>query len=240
MTDALLQVQDLSKRFRSDYGDLWAVRDVSFDLMPGQRLVITGPSGCGKTTLLNLIGLIMEASSGDVRYQETSLFDMKDHAQARMRNELFGYVVQNFALLYGETVRSNIRVPLLYRKKRLSRKEEDARIRQVLADVGLEVKLNEKVEHLSRGQQQRVAIARALVNSPRVILADEPTGALDTSMSEDIMQLLLDHTQEDQAMILVTHNLELADHCDVHLEMLDGRIVKRSQNNRKGERNQRS
>lgn len=175
----------------------------------------------------------MEASSGDVRYQDTSLFEMRDHAQARMRNELFGYVVQSFALLYGETVRANIRVPLLYRKKRLSRREEDELIRKVLTDVGLEVKLNEKVEHLSGGQQQRVAIARALVNSPRVILADEPTGSLDTSMSDDIIQLLLDHTQEDQAMILVTHNLELADHCDVHLEMLDGRIVKRSENNRR-------
>jgi len=220
----ILEIRNLNKTFTSQYGELRAVDNVDLTLSEGEKVSIMGPSGCGKTTLLNLLGLVMKPTSGEVIILGRNANQMSDSEKAHMRNSVFGYVVQNFALLYGETVEENIRMPLLYRKKRLQKKEEDARIRAILNKVELNIKWNEKVEHLSGGQQQRVAIARALVNEPKIILADEPTGALDSKTSENVLDLLLDTANRHQSIIMVTHSERVANRLDRRLLMLDGRI----------------
>ncbi|OJG71488.1 ABC transporter ATP-binding protein [Enterococcus quebecensis] len=183
-----------------------------------------GPSGSGKSTLINLIGFIDKKFEGKYLFEGKEITDFSDKELSAIRNKSVGFVFQNFSLIENNTVFENIELPLLYNGSVYTNTKE--RVHDVLEKVGLADKGNKYPKQLSGGQQQRIAIARAIVNSPRFIIADEPTGALDSNTSEDIMQLFQDlNRQEGVTIILVTHNPEMVSYCDRLIRVKDGVIV---------------
>lgn len=221
----LLKTIALRKEYSTGKNKTIAVRDVTLQINAGSSVAITGPSGCGKTTLINMIGLIIPPSSGKLMIESTDSTSFTEKQLAQYRNEFFGYVVQDFALVNHYSVYENIEIPLLYAKPQVRKRERKEKVEEVLSKVGLLEKLNEDITRLSGGQKQRVAVARALVNNPRIILADEPTGSLDSKTSEDIFDVLMGLVKEGKTLIMVTHNQDLAQKCDVEIKMLDGSIV---------------
>lgn len=219
---ALLSMRNLTKTFKQGNGAVAAVNDVSFDVEPGEKVSLTGPSGCGKTTLLNLLGFIITPTSGGyfIEGRQTVGFSEKDRAV--YRNSFFGFVAQDFALIEEESVYKNIELPLLYAKPGIPREQRKAKIDAVIEATGLLVPLREKAKNLSGGQRQRVAVARAIVNDPKIILADEPTGALDSKNGEKIMDLLGRLVGQGKTLLLVTHDPTIALACDRQLRMRDG------------------
>jgi putative ABC transport system ATP-binding protein len=219
----LIKTVSLQKEFRHGGNRTLAVKDASLELNKGESIAITGPSGCGKTTLLNMLGLIMKPSSGGLFVQGADVKFFSEKKRAEYRNQFFGYIVQDFALIEEYSVSQNVGLPLLY-GHRISRREHKIRVSQALSQVGILEKLQHKVKTLSGGQRQRVAIARALVNNPQVILADEPTGSLDSEMGDDVAKLLVQLVDGERSLILVTHNDDLAAQCMRQLTMKDGQI----------------
>lgn len=220
----LIRTVSLQKEFVHGGSRTQAVRDASIELYQGESIAITGPSGCGKTTLLNMIGLMLHCSSGEIYLQDTDVKSFSSSKRAEYRNHFFGYIVQDFALMEDYTVSQNVELPLLY-GPRISSRERKTRITDALSRVGIPEKLRHKVKTLSGGQRQRVAIARALVNNPQVILADEPTGSLDTDTGHEVATLLMDLVRDGRSIMLVTHNVELASQCHREYRMKDGRIA---------------
>lgn len=220
----LLQAKGLTRSFRQGNEEILAVDNVEINLSRGESLAVMGPSGCGKSTLLNMIGLLLMPSSGTVLVEGTDIWKMGDSRRAAMRNQTFGYVYQDFALLENKTVLENVAMPLEFAKPKIPRKARIAAAREKIAAVGLEDKEKVRVSNLSGGERQRVAIARAIVNSPKIILADEPTGALDRKNGERIMDILLDVTHQDTSLIVVTHDKFIADKCSRTIYMADGKI----------------
>jgi lipoprotein-releasing system ATP-binding protein len=202
-----------------------ALRGVSLDLEPGSVHAVVGPSGCGKSTLLYILGLLDEPDAGTLTIDGQLMAQLPDDELARKRNELLGFIFQFHFLLEDFTAQENVMIPM----RRLGRLTEAAmmeRAAKLLEAVGLGGKLRRPSRHLSGGEQQRVAIARALANDPRVILADEPTGNLDTANSRRAFGLLQKIVREERkALLLVTHNPQIADLCDWQHTMEDGRIV---------------
>jgi putative ABC transport system ATP-binding protein len=188
-------------------------------------IAITGPSGCGKSTLLNMIGLLLQPTSGDIIINGVSTSKMNDRKRALLRNHYFGYIAQDFALIQDHTVYENIEIPLVYSAEKWSRTRRIERIKDVLNQVNLDVNLQQKVKYLSGGQQQRVAIARAIVNQPEIILADEPTGALDSKSGQEILNLLRILVDQGKTLLMITHDEQLAKQCDVRLQMSDGKLL---------------
>ena len=225
----MIELQDIGKTFRTDLVETRALRNVSLHLEPGEFVAITGPSGSGKTTLLNVLGLLEEASSGRYLLDGADVSDLNDDQRSRIRNEKLGFVFQSFNLIPDFDVYDNVEVPLNYR--RMPRAERHRRITQALERVGLASRMRHLPAQLSGGQQQRVAIARALAGDPRVILADEPTGNLDTGMSGQIMELLEEINTAGTMIVMVTHNPDLARRARRHIEITDGNI---SQHRRSG------
>ncbi len=225
----MIELQDIGKTFRTDLVETRALRDVSLRLDPGEFVAITGPSGSGKTTLLNVLGLLEEASSGRYMLEGADVSRLNDDSRSRIRNEKLGFVFQSFNLIPDFDVYDNVEVPLNYR--RMPRAERHRRITAALERVGLASRMRHLPAQLSGGQQQRVAIARALAGDPRVILADEPTGNLDTEMSGQIMELLEEINTAGTMIVMVTHNPELARRARRHIEITDGEI---SQHRRSG------
>ncbi len=224
--EPLIRAENLTKIYISANNRTAAVTQVSLSVNAGEIIAITGPSGCGKTTLLNLLGLVLSPSEGHLYLNGTDTMCLSERKRADFRNAFFGYIVQDFALIEEETAYENIEIPFLYSKRRLHKKEQLAEIEKVLDRLGLKGKLYEKVKNLSGGQRQRVAIARAIINQPKVILADEPTGALDVKNSESIFSILHGLAGEDgRAVVMVTHNEQLAERCTRKIEMLDGHFV---------------
>lgn len=221
----LLETKGLGKCFGKGEGALWAVREVDFCIKASQSVAVTGPSGCGKTTLLNLLGLTLSPNEGSIAINGLDRQHLKENARAALRNKFFGYIVQDFALIEEDSVLKNIEIPLLYADKRMNRKDRRERAIQLAEQMDIADKINEKAKHLSGGQRQRVAIARALSNNPKVLLADEPTGSLDTKTGEDIMTILEAQVQSGAALVLITHNLDLARRCMRKISMQDGRII---------------
>jgi putative ABC transport system ATP-binding protein len=214
----------LQKDFVHGVSRTQAVRDASIELYQGESIAITGPSGCGKTTLLNMIGLMLHCSSGEIYLHDTDVKSFSSSKRAEYRNHFFGYIVQDFALMEDYTVSQNVELPLLYGPS-ITRRERKTRITDALSWVGIPEKFRHKVKTLSGGQRQRVAIARALVNNPQVILADEPTGSLDTDTGHEVVTLLMDLVRDGRSIILVTHDVELASQCQREYRMKDGRIA---------------
>lgn len=220
-----LYVEDACKSYTSDHYTVKAADHVSFSAAENESVAIVGPSGSGKSTLLNMMGLILKPDSGKICVDGKDVTGMGDTEKSSLRNQTFGYIVQDFALLDDETVYQNIRIPLLY-NKRIKRSEHRRRIREAADSLGIADKLNRKAAKLSGGERQRVAIARAIVCDQPVILADEPTGSLDAANKDRVMEILLQLCKEqNKTLIIVTHDPSVASQCDRVVEMRNGRIV---------------
>ncbi|MEY2481343.1 MAG: lipoprotein-releasing system ATP-binding protein [Verrucomicrobiota bacterium] len=220
-----LTCREIERYLGEDESRVHALRGVSLDLEPGSIHAVVGPSGCGKSTLLYILGLLDQPDGGSVAIESESVSHLADDDLARKRNELIGFIFQFHFLMEDFTASENVMIPMR-RLGRLSENEMSDRATALLEAVGLGDKLQRPSRHLSGGEQQRVAIARALANDPRVILADEPTGNLDTINSNRAFELLRNIVRQNQtALLLVTHNPLIAEACDWVHEMQDGRIV---------------
>lgn len=205
-----------------------ALQDVNFNIKDGEYVCIMGPSGSGKSTLMHLIGALDRPTSGDLLIDGQNLKDLNSNEYAAFRNKKIGFVFQQFNLLPRTSALENVKLPLLYSRSHSF--DPDERARDCLTRVGLADRLNYQSTQLSGGQQQRVAIARALVNKPEVILADEPTGALDTATSEEIMDLFRELNNSGITIIVVTHDPEVAEATRRRLMFRDGQLVDDSLN----------
>jgi len=220
----MLEVSDVSKAYASRTERLPVLRSISLTVKRGELCAITGTSGSGKSTLMNLIGLLDRPDSGTIAIDGNLVDSLNGHDAAEMRNRLIGFVFQSFHLLHHLTAVDNTALPLLYRgvPKVARRRAAEA----ALALVGLEKRMDHLPEQLSGGQRQRVAIARALVGQPALILADEPTGNLDSNTSDEIMRLFLElNKTRETTLILVTHDPTVAARCPRRIIVRDGRIV---------------
>ena len=217
----LLETKSLCRIFRQGDTDIYAVNHADFSVEKGEMLAITGQSGSGKTTLLNLLGGIDRPTSGQVLLDGQNVCALSDEESARIRREKIGYIYQDFKLLPILTAKENILLPAVLDGRRIP----NSRLQTLAEKLGLGDRLNHFPSQLSGGQRQRVAIARALINAPDILLADEPTGNLDKSSAEGIMELLLHLNQEGHTIILVTHELRYADMCQRRLTISDGCIT---------------
>lgn len=200
-----------------------ALSNVNLNIEEGDMLAIMGTSGSGKSTLLHILGGIIAPTSGQVLFEGKSLPYKNISKIAEYRNRDIGFVLQNFGLIMADTVLDNVSVPLLVGG--ISLKDVKERACHALEQVGLEKMKHKKTNQLSGGQKQRVAIARALVNQPRVILADEPTGALDSKTSDEIMEILVNlNSSQGKTIVIVTHDMHIAESCKRRIEIVDGRI----------------
>jgi lipoprotein-releasing system ATP-binding protein len=223
--DISLSCRNLERFLGEEEERVHALRGVSLDIESGSLHAVVGPSGCGKSTLLYILGLLDQPDAGSVQIGQTSIEHLKDEELARRRNELIGFIFQFHFLMEDFNAQENVMIPMR-RLGRLSEAEMLERAKMLLDAVGLGDKLRRPSRHLSGGEQQRVALARALANDPKVILADEPTGNLDTANSQRAFELLTNVVRErEKALLLVNHNRFIADACDWVHEMKDGRIV---------------
>ncbi len=221
---ALIELKSISKVYRTDEIETVALDNVSLEIERGEFVSIMGPSGCGKSTLLNIAGLLDEPTEGTVTIDGTSIGHMGDSRLAAFRNSKLGFVFQSFHLISSLNVADNVEVPLLYRS--MSAQERRRRVAEVLDRVGLSHRMKHRPAQLSGGQCQRVAIARAIVGQPEIILADEPTGNLDSRMGAEVMDLLHSLNREDgRTIMMVTHNEQQARQTDRIVRFFDGRQV---------------
>jgi lipoprotein-releasing system ATP-binding protein len=223
--DIWLRCHQVERYLGEDESRVHALRGISLDLEAGTVHAVVGPSGCGKSTLLYILGLLDQPDGGWVMIESELVSHLHDNALARKRNELIGFIFQFHFLLEDFTALENVMIPMR-RLGRWSEQEMMERAGALLEAVDLADKLRRPSRHLSGGEQQRVAVARALANDPRIILADEPTGNLDTANSQRAFELLREIVQRNRkALLLVTHNPSIAEACDWIHEMKDGRIV---------------
>jgi putative ABC transport system ATP-binding protein len=218
----LISIENLSKTYDSGNLSVSALREVSFHIKKGEFVAIMGPSGSGKSTLMNILGCLDLPTSGKYRLENVNIGNLNPNQLAELRNRRIGFVFQSFNLLPRATALENTELPLLY--GRVSNSTEIAM--QALERVGLKHRAQHKPTELSGGEKQRVAIARALVNKPAIILADEPTGNLDSVTGEEIMTLFHELNDENVTLILVTHETEIAQQAKRIIQMKDGRIIK--------------
>lgn len=222
---AIIKLEGINKIYRTDEIETLALENVNIDIEKGEFVSVMGPSGCGKSTLLNIVGLLDEPTSGTVTIDGTALGKMSDKKLAAFRNAKLGFVFQSFHLINSLNVLDNVELPLLYRS--MSASERSRRAKEVLERVGLSHRMRHMPSQLSGGQCQRVAIARAIVGNPEIILADEPTGNLDSKMGAEVMDLLHSLNKEDnRTIMMVTHNEEQAKLTDRIIRFFDGRQVK--------------
>ena len=221
----MITIQNLSKIYRTDEIETVALEQINLTIEKGEFVSVMGPSGCGKSTLLNLVGLLDAPSEGDIRINDKDTAGMSEKELAHFRNRQLGFVFQSFHLINSLSVRDNVELPLLYRSG-VSRSERKKRSAEVLEKVGLSHRMNHYPTQLSGGQAQRVAIARAIIGNPEIILADEPTGNLDSKMGGEVMELLHKLNKEDgRTILMVTHNEHQAQHTDRIIRFFDGRQV---------------
>lgn len=220
----MIKLTDINKTYRTKTIETHALENVSLHIAPGEFLSIMGPSGCGKSTLMNIMGLLDTPTSGTVEIEGKLVSEMKDRMMARFRNETLGFIFQSFHLIPTLSVLDNVTLPLLYRHGFHGSKKELAR--EALEKVGLAHRMHHYPTQLSGGQAQRVAIARAIVGNPKIILADEPCGNLDSTMSTEIMNILHDLNRTDgRTIVMVTHNEAQARETDRVVHFFDGRQV---------------
>lgn len=226
-SDILISLDKVSKCYKAHNID--AVRDVSIDIRAGEFVAIMGPSGCGKSTLLNLIGAIDRPDSGTIVFDGQTVNQLDDEALTRIRGEKIGFVFQSFNLLPTFSVMENIMVPIELNKSKIQSAEK--RAKELLQKVGLESRAHFFPSQLSGGEMQRVAIARALIHEPRLLVADEPTGNLDTQNGENILQLIKEFNRDLKlAIIMATHSKEASQTADRLLQMRDGILVSSESN----------
>ena len=218
----LISCRDLTKVYRMGTQDVFALRGVNVDFVQGEMTAIMGPSGSGKSTLMNLIGALDVPTSGELLIKGRPLSKLSRDELADLRNETIGFIFQQFNLLNRATALANVKLPLMYARTPVA--DPIARARECLEMVGLGTRMDHRPMQLSGGQQQRVAIARALAGRPSILLADEPTGALDTKTSEEIMDLLTGLSSEGITVVLVTHEPEVAAYATRQIHFRDGQI----------------
>ncbi|MBI3285534.1 MAG: ABC transporter ATP-binding protein [Burkholderiales bacterium] len=218
----MLRMQNLSKVYRTHLIETHALRGFEIHVREGEFVTVTGPSGSGKTTFLNIAGLLEEFNGGEYLLDGVTVQGMDDNARSRLRNEKLGFIFQGFNLIPDLSLFDNVDVPLRYRG--YGRAERKERIEQALSQVGLASRMRHFPAELSGGQQQRVAIARALAGSPRLLLADEPTGNLDSHMARSVMELLEEINANGTTILMVTHDPELAQRAQRNVHIVDGQV----------------
>jgi len=228
---SLIELKNVNKYYISDDSRQQVLKNISLKIESGDMVSIMGPSGSGKTTLLNILGLLDQQSDGEYRIDNVNTANAKENDRAYLRNEKIGFVFQSFNLIKElsalENVQMSLRLSNLHKKggSKLGTNQIKLQSIKILESLGLKDHMSKKPSQLSGGQQQRVAIARALVNNPKIILADEPTGALDQTTSKDIMKILSDLHEEGKTIIIITHDNNIAKYCKNHLFLLDGQLV---------------
>ena len=219
---SLIELKNIKKIYGKGDAEVDALRGIDLSIEKGEMIAIIGASGSGKSTLLNILGFLDKPTEGSYLLNGQSVGKLGDKILARNRNKYVGFVVQNFALIEDYTVFQNIKVPLDYTK--ISKKEKKQRIVTLLDKMKISDKKDKLPKELSGGQNQRVAIARALVNDPEIILADEPTGALDSKTGEDVMAIFKEFNKEGKTVIIITHDEKIANMCKRIIKIEDGKL----------------
>jgi putative ABC transport system ATP-binding protein len=219
----MIKITDLEKIYRTEEIETVALNKISFEIKDGEFVAIMGPSGCGKSTLLNIIGLLDDLDGGAFVFNDTDVSGFNERKRAEMRKHNIGFVFQSFNLIDELTVFENVELPLIYTG--VSTADRKKIVDEVLDKIQIAHRKNHYPQQLSGGQQQRVAVARAVVNKPKLILADEPTGNLDSRNGNDVMQLLTDLNEQGTTIIMVTHSEHDARYTHRIINMLDGAIV---------------
>ena len=224
---SLIQLTGVRKVFFTDEVETHALADVHLEIREGEYVAINGPSGCGKTTLLSILGLLDTPSDGSYLLEDKPVANLSPAERARIRNRRIGFVFQAFNLIGDLTVAENVELPLTYRG--MAGGERTKRVQQALEKVGMSHRAKHYPVQLSGGQQQRVAVARAVVGDPAILLADEPTGNLDSTNGEAVMELLRTLNRSGATVCMVTHDPRYAKHADRSIHLFDGRVVDESQ-----------
>lgn len=223
MSSPILQASDLQKVYGAGESRFHALRGVSLDIAEAETLAIVGPSGSGKSTLMHVLAALDKPDGGAVRFQGQDLGGLRQGELDALRNQEFGFVFQQFHLDEGASVLENVAMPLMV--SRVPRRDRRGMVLAALERLGLSDRIDDRAGNLSGGQRQRVAIARAIVNRPRVLFADEPTGALDRENGDKVARLLFDlHEQDGLTLVMVTHSGDLAERCGRQVSILDGRL----------------
>jgi putative ABC transport system ATP-binding protein len=221
----VIDVKNLTRSYDLDGSSIQILKGVSLQILKGEMAAIMGPSGSGKSTLMHILGLLDRPSGGEYYFNGKDTQKLNDDELARFRNQEIGFVFQSFNLLARTTVLDNVKLPLSYSGIKKSKKEEDEKAKSVIASVGLSHRLENWPSQLSGGEQQRVAIARALICNPSVIFADEPTGNLDSKSGEQIMGLLHDLHKQGRTIVLVSHDMNVAEQAERIIKIKDGLIA---------------
>ena len=219
----MIKLNKLSKVYRTDEIESTALNEVSFEINEGEFVSIMGPSGCGKSTLLNILGMLDKPESGSYQFLENEVAQLKEKERSDVRKKNIGFIFQNFNLIDELTVFENIELPLLYNKVNSS--ERKKRVNELIEKIGISHRASHYPQQLSGGQQQRVAVARALITKPPLILADEPTGNLDSSHGNEVMELMCELNEAGTTIIMVTHSAHDASYSNRIINLLDGQIV---------------
>lgn len=222
----MITLSEIYKIFQTNEIETYALNDINLQINKSDFISIMGPSGCGKSTLLNIIGLLDTPTKGYLAIEGIETAAMKDNELAHLRNEKFGFIFQSFHLLPSLNILENVELPMLYSNRRLSSKEIRCRAENALERVGLSSRMHHFPAQLSGGQCQRAAVARAVITNPLVLLADEPTGNLDSKMGNEIMNLLTKLNEEGATIVMVTHDNRLSEAAKTRIIMADGEIEK--------------
>ena len=219
----MIKMHDLTKAYRTEDVETTALNSVNLEISAGEFIAIMGPSGCGKSTLLNVIGMLDSPDSGRYAFAGEDVAGYSENKLAEIRKHNIGFIFQSFNLVDELTVAENVMLPLLY--QRVAPKERQERVQAVLERVGIAHRAGHRPQQLSGGQQQRVAVARAVVTSPKLILADEPTGNLDSTNGEEVLGMLNELNVDGTTIVMVTHDQGHAGHASRVVNMLDGRVL---------------
>ncbi|AWI05457.1 ABC transporter ATP-binding protein [Clostridium drakei] len=220
----IIELNNVQKYYKLGLNKLHVLKNINFSIEQGDFLIIMGKSGSGKTTLMNILGFLDDFDEGEYIFSKQNVTKLNENQRSEFRNNYMGFIFQQFHLIESLTVGQNIELPLLYQNK-LSKKQRHELVKDQLELVGLSNKINQKPSFLSGGQQQRIAISRALVNNPSIIFADEPTGALDSGTSRDIMNILEKLNNEGRTIVMVTHDLDLRPYGNKIISIQDGFLV---------------
>ncbi len=220
----MIEISRLNKYYQIGNSKFHALKDIDLNIKDGEMLAVTGKSGAGKSTLMNIIGLLDSYDSGSLKIDGVEASGLRDSRLAKLRNQKIGFVMQDFSLLEHKSVLMNVMLPL-YFNNRYNFREMKKLAMDALKKVGITEQASKKVNQLSGGQKQRVAVARAIINEPSFILADEPTGALDTQTSAEIMALFKNLNDDGKTIIIITHDMNIADFCQRKIEISDGRLI---------------
>ncbi len=219
----MIKMHDLTKAYRTSDVETTALSHINLEVNPGEFIAVMGPSGCGKSTLLNVLGMLDSPDAGVYEFAGENVAGYSESRLADIRKQNIGFIFQSFNLVDELTVAENVMLPLLYQK--VAAAERDERVQRVLERVGIAHRAEHRPQQLSGGQQQRVAVARAVITNPKLILADEPTGNLDSTNGEEVLELLNQLNGDGTTIIMVTHDQGHADHASRVVNMLDGRIL---------------